>query len=195
MANDNPRTKLTAKQERFCLAYLKLGNASEAYRQAYSTKGMTPKTINEKASRLLAMGKIRARLEELNQSAVTDAVMTRQEALERLSNFARADLADLVEFGSYELGEVDGEPVIQSTWKIRDSALQDANALSAIAELNASKDGIKIKTHSPLQALQQLAKMQGWESAQKHDHISSDGSMTPKPTTIQLVAPNDDSDA
>jgi len=33
----------------------------------------------------------------------------------------------------------------------------------AISELSATKDGIKIKTHSPLQAIQQLAKLQGWD--------------------------------
>lgn len=183
MTKEKPRARLTAKQERFCLAYLKTGNASEAYRQAYSASRMKPETVSRNAKALLDNNKIATRLEELNQSAVTDAVMSRQEALERLSQFARTDLTDLVEFGAYEVGEVDGQPVIQSTWKIRDSVLQDPNALSAIAELNASKDGIKIKTHSPLQALQQLAKMQGWESAQKHDHTSSDGSMSPKAAT------------
>src|SRR5690606_12847922 len=84
------------------------------------------------------------------------------------------------EFGSYEVGEADGEPVIQTTWRIKDSVLQDPQKLAAISELTASKDGIKIKTHSPLQAIQQLAKMQGWEAAQKFDHTSSDGSMSPK---------------
>lgn len=172
--------KLTPKQEAFCLAYLKTGNASEAYRQSYNAGKMKPETVNRTAKELLDNPKIAARLAELNKSAVTDAVMTRQEALERLSRFARADLTDLVEFGTYELGEADGDPVIQSTWRIRDSVLQDPEAMAAIAELNASKDGIKIKTHSPLQAIQQLAKMQGWEAAQKFDHTSSDGSMTPK---------------
>lgn len=167
---------LTAKQEAFCLAYLETGNASEAYRMAYDAKNMKPATVNRKAKDLLDNGKIAARLEELNKSAVTAAVMTRQEALERLSRFARADLTDLVEFGTHELGDVDGETVIQSTWRIKDSVLQDPAALSAIAELNASKDGIKIKTHSPLQAIQQLAKMQGWESAQKHEHSGPNGS-------------------
>lgn len=155
---------LTPKQEAFCLAYLETGNASEAYRRAYSAANMKPATIAVKASELLANGKITVRLKELNASAVSSAVMTRQEAMERLSTFARTDLADLVEFGSYELGEDDsGNPIIQAAWKIRDSVLQDPKQLAAIAELSATRDGIKIKTHSPLQAIQQLAKMQGWD--------------------------------
>lgn len=166
---------LTPKQEAFCLSYLKTGNASEAYRQAYSAENMKPESVNRKAKDVLDNVKIRARLEELNAGAVSDAVMTRREALERLSSFARTDLADLVEFGSYEIGEQDGQRIIQASWKIKDSVLQDPAKMAAIAELAATKDGIKIKTHSPLQAIQQLAKMQGWESATKHEHSGPGG--------------------
>lgn len=166
---------LTPKMEAFCLAYLKSGNASEAYRQSYNAENMKPETVNRTAKELLDNPKITARLAELNAAAVSAAVMTRQEALERLSTFARTDLADLVEFGSYEIGEQDGQPVIQAAWKIKDSILQDPKKLAAISELSATKDGVKIKTHSPLQAIQQLAKMQGWESATKHELTGKDG--------------------
>jgi phage terminase small subunit len=154
---------LTPKQEAFCLAYLETGNASEAYRRAYNASKMKPNSINVNASKLLADAKVTLRLKELNESAVSSAVMTRKEVLERLSTFARTDLSDLVEFGSYELGEQDGQPIIQTSWKIRDSILQDPKKLAAISELSAGRDGIKIKTHSPLQAIQQLAKLQGWD--------------------------------
>ena len=166
---------LTPKQEAFCLAYLQTGNASEAYRRSYSAENMKPETVSRNAKALLDNSKIATRLAELNAAAVSAAVMTRQEALERLSTFARTDLADLVEFGSYEIGEQDGQPVIQASWHIRDSILQDPKKLAAISELSATKDGIKIKTHSPLHAIQQLAKMQGWESATKHELTGKDG--------------------
>lgn len=155
---------LTPKQEAFCLAYLETGNASEAYRRAYNASKMKPNSINVNASKLLADAKVTLRLKELNESAVSSAVMTRKEALERLSTFARTDLSDLVEFGAYELGQDDdGKPIVQAAWKIRDSVLQDPKKLAAISELSAGRDGIKIKTHSPLQAIQQLAKLQGWD--------------------------------
>lgn len=155
---------LTPKQEAFCLAYLETGNASEAYRRAYNASKMKPNSINVNASKLLADAKVALRLKELNESAVSSAVMTRKEALERLSTFARTDLSDLVEFGAYELGQDDdGKPIVQAAWKIRDSVLQDPKKLAAISELSAGRDGIKIKTHSPLQAIQQLAKLQGWD--------------------------------
>lgn len=181
--------KLTQKQEAFCIAYIECGNASDAYRSAYNAENMKPETIHVKASELMANGKIAVRLKQLNSKAVTDAVMTRQEALERLSGIARTDLADLVEFGTHELGsDQDGNPIIQSVWRIKDSAMQDPEKMAAIAELTAGRDGVKIKTHSPLQAIQQLAKMQGWESATKIDHTTNGESLQPR--RIELIAPD-----
>ena len=40
---------LTIKQENFCNYYLECGNASEAYRRAYSCSNMKGDTINRKA--------------------------------------------------------------------------------------------------------------------------------------------------
>ena len=43
-------SKLTPKQENFCLAYLETSNASEAYRRAYDSENMKPESINVNAS-------------------------------------------------------------------------------------------------------------------------------------------------
>jgi phage terminase small subunit len=58
-------TKLTIKQEKFCLAYMETGNASEAYRRAYNASGMKEATINVKASELLKNGKVAVRVRDL----------------------------------------------------------------------------------------------------------------------------------
>ena len=58
-------SKLTIKQENFCMKYVELGNASEAYKSAYNAENASDKTINEKASRLLKKGKVGTRLAEL----------------------------------------------------------------------------------------------------------------------------------
>ena len=59
---------LTEKQENFCQAYIETGNASEAYRQSYNAENMKPKTINERASRLLKECKISARVNDLQDA-------------------------------------------------------------------------------------------------------------------------------
>ena len=57
--------KLTPKQEKFCQLYIELGNASEAYRQAYDCSRMKTETINTKAKELRKQGPITARISEL----------------------------------------------------------------------------------------------------------------------------------
>ncbi|NBI13752.1 hypothetical protein GVX81_09065 [[Haemophilus] felis] len=56
---------LTQKQENFCLKYIELGNASEAYRQVYNAENMKPETVNRRAKELMDNSKITARINEL----------------------------------------------------------------------------------------------------------------------------------
>lgn len=66
---------LTERQERFALAYFKLANASQAYREAYNPKMASNKTVNEKASRLLKLGKIGARVAELRAAQESRTIL------------------------------------------------------------------------------------------------------------------------
>ena len=84
---------LTPKQEIFCLAYRKSGNASEAYRQAYDAGKMKPETINRTAKELLDNGKIAARLAELRAPAVETAQITLQGHLKDLAEIRDAAMA------------------------------------------------------------------------------------------------------
>lgn len=69
---------LTAKQEAFCIEYVKGGSKSfsDAYRAAFSCAHMKPSTINTKASVLAQSGKIRARIHELRAEASREASVT-----------------------------------------------------------------------------------------------------------------------
>lgn len=77
--------KLTAKQERFCLAYIETGSGAEAYRSAYHAEGMKPATIHRRAFDLLENGKIGARLAELRQPAIERAELTLEGHLAELA--------------------------------------------------------------------------------------------------------------
>lgn len=85
---------LTPKQEDFCIAYLETGNASEAYRRAYSCENMTPATINRSAKDVIDNPKIRARLESLRAPALESARMTIEGHLERLKVLSEKAEAD-----------------------------------------------------------------------------------------------------
>lgn len=94
---------LTIKQENFCLAYIETGNASEAYRKAGYSKGMSDKTVNEAASRLLKDSKVIARLEELRNPVVEAAQITLE-----------SHLSDLKELRDKAAGEGKYGPAIQA---------------------------------------------------------------------------------
>ncbi len=168
--------KLTELQQRTAINVL----AGMTQRAGYYAAGGTAsndESADATVSALLSNIKVKAFMDAMKEEAVSAAVMTRTEALEKLSALARTDLKDLVEFGEYELGSdpESGDPIIQSSWRIKPSALQDPVQMAAIAELTASKEGIKIKTHSPLAAIKQLSDMQGWNAAEKRELTGANG--------------------
>ena len=178
---------LTAKQELFCLAYIETGNASEAYRRSYSCKNSQANSIHVSACQLLANPNVKIRVNELKERMQTDAIMTRREALERLTRIGRTSLSDLIEWRTATIGEdEDGDSVRQTGWHIKDSVAQDPKKMELIAELSTGRDGVKIKTHSQLQAIQQLAKMEGWESAAKHEVTGANGGAIETKSTIDI---------
>lgn len=89
------RKELTQKQERFALAYIETGNASEAYRRAYCAAKMKPETINKRASELLADGAVTGRIGELRQAASDKAVVSEARVLEELARIGLFDPGEL----------------------------------------------------------------------------------------------------
>jgi phage terminase small subunit len=163
--------KLTKLQQRVATNSLSGMSNRAAYIEA-GGKAEGENSMDATASEILSSLKVKAFMDAMKEEAVSKAVMTRQEMLERLSGLARVDMKDLVEFGEHELGEEDGEPVIQTTWKIKDSAKQSPETMASIAELTAGRDGIKVKQHSPMQAMKQLSDLMGWDAAKKTKAIS-----------------------
>lgn len=82
---------LTIKQEKFCLKYIETGNATASYKYAYNSEKMKPETINNKAFELLKNGGITARIEVLKAKLEATAIMSAQEVLKRLTDFAKSD--------------------------------------------------------------------------------------------------------
>ena len=157
---------LTPLQQKFSLAIIKGKNQTDAYKAAKGkAKG---DTIRAAASRMYANVNVQAFLLSVQGEVVDDAIMSREEALKRLTALGRTSLFDLAEFRNYVACEgEDGEPVMQATWSFKDSALVTPEALAAIAELNAGPQGLKIKLHDPKAAIKQLADLQGWEAPKK----------------------------
>lgn len=78
--------KLTPKQENFCQLFIELGNASEAYRQAYDADSMNENTVNREAKRLLDNPKITTRLELIRKGHQTRHNLTVDDLLQELED-------------------------------------------------------------------------------------------------------------
>ncbi len=96
---------LTAKQEQFVKNIIDGMSQADAYRNAYDATRMADKTIHEKASRLMADGKVKARLKELREKMVAPTIMSAKERLEYLTRVING------EQGEKMVQMVDGEPI------------------------------------------------------------------------------------
>lgn len=163
---------LTKQRQKFVLGIMKGLNQTDAYKQAgYKAKD---DNLRKAAHQLATNIDVKAFLDAMNESAVSDAIMTREEALERLSSIGRSSVSEMVEFSEHKMGvDEDGNPVIQAVWRFKNSALQNQQGLAAISELTAGKDGIKLKLHDPKAAIKQIADMQGWEAPKKTEFTGS----------------------
>ncbi|MRT14861.1 terminase small subunit [Enterobacteriaceae bacterium RIT711] len=176
---------LTVLQKRFVTWILKGKNQTDAYRKA---GGKAKAEGARKAAHAIATNcDVEAFLRSVQQEVLNDAIMTRTEALERLSKMGRTSLMDIAEFRNCQIGEdEEGQPVFQASWSFRDSTLQDPEAMSAVAELTTGKDGIKLKMHDPKVAIKQLGEMQGWEAPKKTE-LSGPGGGAIKTETTNLT--------
>jgi len=82
---------LTAKQENFCQCIADGMTQADAYRAAYSAEKMADKTIWEKASALMADGKVSARVDELRQALAQRLMWRREDSVEVLRKIAKED--------------------------------------------------------------------------------------------------------
>ncbi len=82
---------MTPKQEKFCQAIIQGHNQSEAHCLAYGVKKATPKTINERASRLMANSKVVARVAELRAPVVKAVQHDQARWLEEVQRCAFVD--------------------------------------------------------------------------------------------------------
>lgn len=181
--------ELTQLQQRTATGVL-AGMTQRAAYFAAGGKADTDESADSSCSQILSNIKVKAFMDSMKAQAVNEAIMGREEMLARLSLYARKGIKDIVKFKTVVIGKdmETGEDLQQTGWWIPDSVLQSEEDLSIISELEVGKFGPKIKTHSALQAMAQIAKMQGYEAAQKFEHAGPGGQPL-APTVIQLVAP------
>lgn len=84
--------ELKPKQEKFAQLYVQLGNASEAYRQAYNSTAK-PESVNVNASKMLSDTKVSLRVEEIREALRANHGITLQDLLKELEEARKAALS------------------------------------------------------------------------------------------------------
>lgn len=83
------KTKLTVKQEKFCLEYARTGNAVKSYINAYNKPKDKYNSAGVESNRLLKNPKIQKRLNELYESHNRKKIMQAEEMKIKLTELAR----------------------------------------------------------------------------------------------------------
>ncbi|MPW31902.1 hypothetical protein F9L16_23385 [Agarivorans sp. B2Z047] len=174
---------LTPLQRKFVILLVSSNmNQREAYVEA-GGKAKTEKAQVASASRMLAQVSVKAFYDFLMNAAASDAIMSKQEAMERLTKSARATIHDICAFELKQVGEdKNGNPVMQTVWTMKQTEEIEPAIAAAIKSLTFTKTGPKIEMYDSNGSIKILSDLQGWNAPQKRDHTSSDGSMSPKPT-------------
>lgn len=144
---------LSIKQENFCNYYIECGNASEAYRRAYSCSNMKDESINVKAVELLNNGKITVRVKELQEELKKKSDITKEEVLNMLKSFMYADIRNFLTIKNGNVIFKDSED-----WT-------DEMAMQ-VESVKQGKEGIEIKLNGRTWTIQRICKMLGFDSPQ-----------------------------
>ena len=148
-------------------------------RQAYIAAGGTAKSDTSQdtsVSEIMNNPKVVAFKESLMESVTKDAILSREEALEILSDNARIKMHDVADFKRVQIGEDgEGDPQYQSMWVIKDSADMDEKALAQIKSVTATNIGLKIDLHDRNDAIKQIRTMEGWDAPKKTELTGVNG--------------------
>lgn len=150
---------LNPKQERFAQEYLIDLNATQAAIRA----GYSPKTAKQQGARLLTNADIQAAIQKGRIKAEQRTDITLDRVLHEIATIAFADPRKAVKWGPgvYEETLDDGTVARSSGVMLIDSDSLDDDVARTLAEVGNTKEGVKIKFHDKLAALEKLGKHLG----------------------------------
>ena len=165
---ENPRHEIFARE------IAKGASQREAYRAA-GYEGERRRSMDANASRLIADDKVALRVQEIQAAAAKRAEITIERTLLELAKIGYADIRKAVRWGEgIAIKDADGNEAISNGVAMLDSAEIDDDTAAAIAEVAQTRDGIKIKFHDKLGALEKIGKHLGM-FVDRHEHSGKDG--------------------
>ncbi len=159
--------KLTIKQENFCNYYLETGNASDAYRRAYSCKGMKDETVTENASRLLNDSKIAARVKELQSELKDKSDISKEKTLEELAAIAFSSIGNYFHTWTQTKDFDSISPIHKAAIKSISTKVVKKNIGTSEEPEIVDVEYIKIELHDKIKAIERICKMLGYDETIK----------------------------
>lgn len=171
--------KLTLKQQRFVDEYLIDLNATQAAIRA----GYSKRTANEQAARLLAKVSVQEALQNARKAQVKRTHINADRVLEEYAKIAFSNIQDFAEFNN-------GAVMLTDSKKI------DRDKLAAVESVAETKDGVRLKLHSKLFALDKLAQHLGIDkpSTGSDSNEVDSNLMDALQATVEEVWTDEDSD-
>lgn len=164
---------LNDKQKLFCLYYVRSFNATEAYLKAYGCKYDTARA---NVHRLLAKDSIKQEIATLKAEKIELAKITQEDVFERFVKIAFSDITDVVYF-------CEDEVKLKSSGEIEPTA---------IAEIQVSKQGVKVKLADKMRALDWLSRYIGMTTDEQRARIDKLKAETARITGEDLGTDQDD---
>ena len=186
---------LTNKQEIFCKEYVKLDDASAAYRIAYDASKMKDTTINEAASRLLKDSKVATWVSELKKIAAEIAEKEfktdSRELLKHLTILRKSRIDQYVDFVEIETpfltenkeGEREIKIKIERVLHFKPFDQLTEEQLMCIESIKDTRNGIELKLHGKDWTIEKIAKHIGFY---EKDNTQKSGSLTPNLTPEKM---------
>lgn len=146
--------ELTDKQRLFCIYYIKYFNATKAYQKAYNSSYIV---ANSEGYKLLVKPCIKSEIEKLKQHKLNQVMLSEEDIFQRYMDIAFSDITDYVNFGKREIEilEDNQSKTIEVNYvDFNDSYNVDGTIIS---EVKQGKDGVSIKLHDKMKALQWLS--------------------------------------
>lgn len=152
---DNGNGELTQKQGLFCIYYLQYFNATKAYQKVYQCDYATART---NGSRMLTNANIKYQIGNLKQERLNREFFSQEDIFQKYMDIAFADITDFVEFGNkeIELEDKSGNKITTTISYVNIRSDMEVDG-TIVSEVSKGKDGVKVKLHDRLRALQWLA--------------------------------------
>lgn len=158
-------SKLTDKQQMFCIYYLKYFNATKAYQKAYKSSYIT---ANTNGPALLVKTGIKEEIERLKLERIQGIHLDSKDILQKYIDIAFSDITDYMKFGTEEVVQKDknnkvkldadtGKPLVNYYNYIY---LENSNDIDGtiLSEVSQGKDGIKVKLQDKMKALDWISR-------------------------------------